>query len=521
AVERVIAEPYERKETEPIIKIVQEYQFLNNAKWFPIKLSSELIFPQIAFTIADSSVSVVSRSSTYIDSVELNPEKVKKYYFDNANFKVNNTAGDVKDSTWNELRKYELTDKEKNTYKTIDSIAKAEKLDKLVYGLKVLTTGKIPLKYINADLSRLLGYNEYEGFRLGLGLETSDRLFEPASLGGYFAYGFRDKAFKWGGDLRVHIYPRKSLTLKLSYRDDVFERGQRPYIDELSGYSSISQLRSLYVRYMDRYRQAIADLSIYASSNFRVGVEGKYERVGFLQGYRHQTFQAYTPFTTTSLESIDNFALTASVLWSIREKVVMLGNQRLSKGSKYPTLFFSASRGISGVQLSQFNYTRLYAELSHKVSIRGVGYFKYSICAGELLGDVPLNYTFGLFNSFSAQYKLNLSISNTFETLDNLGFYFQKNASVFTRFDFNQWKKFKKFKPQIGVHNAVGFGKSANAMQSTVPIRGLEKGHFETGLVVNNLLSNLGLGVFYRYGDYKSVYELQNLCVKLSFTFTF
>jgi hypothetical protein len=480
-----------------------------------------LVFPQIQFTIADTNIQVVSKSSTYIDSVEINPDKVKKYYFDNAVLTVNKNAGDIKDSTWNELRKYELSEKEKNTYKTIDSLAKEANLDKYLYGLKVLATGKIPLKYLNSDLSRLFGFNEYEGFRLGLGLETSDRLFEPASLSGYFAYGFKDKAFKWGGDLRIFIYPKKSFTLKLSYRDDVFERGQRPYISELSGYSSISQLRSLYVRYMDRYRQASADLSIYATSNFRVGLETTYERIGFLQGYRYTTYQNSPSYAASTIQSFDNLTVTGSILWSIREQVVMLGNQRLSKGSRFPTLFLSASKGISGVQLSQFDYTRIYAELSHKVSIRGVGFLKYSICAGELFGQAPLTASFGLFNSFSRNSKLNLSISNTFETLDNVGYYFRRNASVFSRFDFNKWKKYKKFQPQFGIHNAIGFGNRVNSLGQNIPIEGLEKGHFESGLIINNLFSNIGVGFFYKYGAYKSVDEMRNLFVKLSVSFTF
>lgn len=520
AVERVTAEPAERKATEAVVTIVQEYQLLDRKKWFPSKLSSEIEFPAIAVTVGDSAVRVVSKSNTYIDSVIINPDKVKRLYFDNANVIIQNGAENKSDSTWNDLRKYELTEKEKNTYTFIDSLSEAEHLDRYLYGMKVLATGKIPLKYFNSDLMRLLAYNDYEGIRLGAGLETSDRLFKPASLGGYFAYGFRDQSWKWGGNLDIHLYRKKNLKLSLNYIDDVEEKGGRPYAKDMKGYTSTSQFRGIYVNYMDRFRRASAELSSYVTSNFRLGAVAGYERISFLQGYQYYPFDLIpTGDYAPPLKGIDNFYLTGNITWSIGEKVLMLGDTRVSKGTKYPTLFLSASKALSGVYDSRLNYLRFYGEVFQKISIRGIGKFNYTLAAGLTEGNAPLTYSQGAFHSNLTKNKINLSVANTFETLNNTGYFFKEHVALFTRFDFNQWKKYKKFRPQISVHHAIGFG---TAFQNGTgvwnqPVQDLSKGYFEAGILFNQILmKSYGLGVFYNYGPYSQPDALKNFTLKLT-----
>lgn len=525
AVERVTAEPAERDAADARVTIIQEYQLLDRKKWFPAKLSSEIEFPFISVTIADSAVRVVSKSNTYIDSVMINPEKVKRLYFDNANVIIQSGAENTQDSTWNQLRKYELTEKEKNTYQVIDSVSKENHFERYLYAMKVLSTGKIPLKWFNSDLTRLFGYNQYEGFRLGAGLETSERLFKPASIGGYFAYGFQDKAWKWGGNLDVNLYRKKSLKLSLNYMDDVEERGARPYVKDMKGYTSSSQLRSIYVAYMDRYRRASAELSGYLTSNFRLGFLGGYERVQFLQNYQYQLFQGeQQPNAIAQYQGLDNFYLTGSVTWSIGEKVMMLGNTRVSKGTKWPTIFLSATKGLPNVYDSQLEYWRFYGEIFQKVSVRGVGKWSYTLSAGATMGNTPLAYTQGVFNSRTRGSKVNLSIANTFETIANTGYFFKEQVALFTRFDFNEWKKYKKFRPQISLHHAVGFGTPVS-LASTVwdrPVQDLRKGYYEVGILFNQLLlKNYGVGVFYNYGPYSQPDALQNICVKLTLNLNF
>ena len=57
-----------------------------------------------------------------------------------------------------------------------------------------------------------------------------------------------------------------------------------------------------------------------------------------------------------------------------------------------------------------------------------------------------------------------------------------------------------------------------------IPIKTLEKGYFESGILINSIFRQLdfigyGFGVFYRYGDYAFDNHTDNLAYKLTLTF--
>jgi hypothetical protein len=57
--------------------------------------------------------------------------------------------------------------------------------------------------------------NEIEGNRLTLPMRTSEKLFKNFSVGGYIGYGFKDKAFKYGGKLNYKLNTKASSTIAL------------------------------------------------------------------------------------------------------------------------------------------------------------------------------------------------------------------------------------------------------------------------------------------------------------------
>ena len=67
-------------------------------------------------------------------------------------------------------------------------------------------TGYYPIAFFDVNLRYLIKYNNYEGFRLGFGGVTNERLFEKYKLGGYYARGFKDKKSKYsiGGSARLN-----------------------------------------------------------------------------------------------------------------------------------------------------------------------------------------------------------------------------------------------------------------------------------------------------------------------------
>ena len=516
AVEKVIASPFEKSELFEV-KIIQEYEFTNNYKWFPVKLSTEL---SVAIQNDSIPANIDGRGVIYISKIEFNPEGKKKIFFDNTEVSTAEGAGDLKEEEWAELRGYELSEKDRKTYQVLDSLGEATKLDRKLNSLLLLAQGKIPLGKFNIELMRIINYNAYEGYRFGLGLETSERLSKHFTSGAYFGWATRDKEFKYGGFTDLHLYKKRDLTLSLIYQDDISERGGYQFRRDDFNLNSPSVRRRFYVEKMDRQRLAQVGLSGLILANLKVHVFGNYQRISVTDEYQY--------FSESQGRLFSEFDLAESgveIVWNIRERVMRLGNYRISKGTQYPKLALQVKKGQSSWFDADFDYWKYVLEISEDINIRGAGTFSWLAQGSVTEGEVPL---FLLNTPFASGGNWNLSVQNTFETMVASTFFGSRQINLFTRFNFMEFKtKSKWHEPQFFVHHALGYSELSDRDQhlQTEPLRSMDKGYYEAGGGVNSLLvmgaTGLGIGVFYQYGYYESPYAKENLTYKISLKVNF
>jgi hypothetical protein len=114
------------------------------------------------------------------------------------------------ESFWKAVRMEPLSDREANVYPTVDSVQQTriyKFLDWFLGSLQSRYFGAGPLEIGQYD--QIYSYNALEGPRVKLGLRTSADLTEHVQFGGFAAYGFDDKSWKYGGDARIML-PRKN-----------------------------------------------------------------------------------------------------------------------------------------------------------------------------------------------------------------------------------------------------------------------------------------------------------------------
>ncbi len=515
ALEKVTASPYEDT-TGTKVQIIQEYAFVNNKKWFPVKLSTEIKMTSVSLTpkLADSYIQ--GKGSTYVEKIEFNPPGINARDFDNITISTKEDAGEIDSTSWRDMRKYELDKRDHRTYNMIDSLATEYKFDKKLNLMKSLMEGKIPMGYFNIDLARLLNFNLYEGYRFGLGLETSKKLMKPVVIGGYFGYGTRDMEWKYGAYSTVHFSRKKGIRLDLNYQQDLIERGGVQFIKESFSLQSSALYRNLFLLNMDKQRLAQATLSGYVRGNMRWVIGSNYQRVELTRNY------AYVP----SLDSITRFDQAETYLefhWNIGEKVMLLGDQRVAKGTKQPRIKLKYSNGWSGIYSSMYNYQRLNLEVNQTIPIRGSGTFSWTVTAGKTFGDVPLTFqqvAIGTGRSW------NLTVPSTFETALPSEFFHNEQAALFLRYQFNAFKtKAKWNEPQFGFHHAMGYGKAPRMNEHTLAFSAMDKGFVESGIILNNVLvsgtTGFGIACFTRYGYYASTDWKKNIVPKISLNFVF
>jgi len=209
--------------------------------------------------------------------------------------------------------------------------------------------------------------------------------------------------------------------------------------------------------------------------------------------------------------------------WTIREKLMMLGEQRISLGSKYPKIQLKAMKGWNSIFDGQLDYYRFNLSISQNFSIRGVGKLYLNTTSGITLGDVPLSF---MQMPFGTNRNWNLTVQNTFETMQAAEFFTDKHTAFFFRFSFLAIKNKTKFtEPQFILHSAAGIGEMQNRQLHNHTFNVHEKGFYESGIIVDNLLilgnTGLGIGVFHRYGAYAFPDMQDNFVYKLSMRFNF
>ncbi|MEO8762013.1 MAG: DUF5686 family protein, partial [Bacteroidia bacterium] len=247
AIQNVIAEP-DRKDKTISIKIQQKYEFIEGKQWCPVQLNTDWIWNKVVASNKDSTkkANLKSVSRTYIKDIVLNPE-LKKKLFSEVEVEMGKHADKQDETFWNQYRTDTLNSKDKATYHSIDSIGKANNFEKKFMILEALLTNKIPIKFIDLNLDKILKFNNYEGTRLGLGAHTNNKLSKWFTVGGYAGYGFKDKAWKYGGDASVFLWRRKELAFNAFYQKDLTESAGTNFYENIHTLLSTEIYRDVYV----------------------------------------------------------------------------------------------------------------------------------------------------------------------------------------------------------------------------------------------------------------------------------
>ena len=208
--------------------------------------------------------------------------------------------------------------------------------------------------------------------------------------------------------------------------------------------------------------------------------------------------------------------------WSFRfgykEKYIRSFNQNIAMGTKYPYLW--ARIAYSDPMLgSDFSYQKIDLKMAKNFQIKGFGKIGFQVLAGTVVGDVPLS-----FLHYPAGMRVsgfNLYIENGFNTMKPNEFVSQNYGSAFLHYNMGAIYKTTYSAPEFSVVTAAGWGSLDRPQDhQEVNFKTMEKGFFESGLLLDNILvintSGLGIGVFYRYGPY----AFNNVQDNFGFSFT-
>ena len=518
AIQNVLAEAYEEKNEMFKVSIQQQYDFIESTRWFPVLLSTTINFSASRFGANALPVNIIGTGKSYIVNINFNPT-FDKNEFSDVQLEVSPNAHKQPEPVWNSYRVDSLNSRELETYRVIDSIGKAEHLDRTITSFETLLTGYFPGRYWSFDLRRFVDYNSYEGFRFGAGGRTTTQFSKRFTLGGYLAYSLREKALKYSGSLTLHVLPAHELELTLLYRDDVRESGGIRF-NETWSLSGSAFVRDYLVEVMDKTKETEVSLAFRALKYLTTQTYVAHSQLTPTNGY------GYSLTNDNPQVLLTRFYLTEAgirVKYAFKETFMKTprGN-KFSMGTKYPVLYLNLARGVDGLN-GDFAYWRNELKVTKVFTTKAFGNTRLAFVTGLVTGDVPYSKLYVGMGSYKT---FTLESEQSFGTMRFNEFLSDRFMSLFIKQDFGKllFKPRGKFQPEIALVQNLGFGKLKNtAHHENITYSTLEKGYYEAGLLINNIfriqIIRYGVGVFYRYGPYAFTKTIDNFAFKLTLQF--
>lgn len=510
ALKNVTAEPFEKKGGVQI-SIRQQYQKIDGIQWFPIQLNTSLSFDFLKV----NNTNIVGIGWAYLNNIKINPD-ISKKEIKNVELEVLNNAHKKDEEFWNSYRPDSLTEKEKVTYHVVDSVGKAEKLDLKLKTYTSIANGQFPIGPFSIDLDKLITYNGYEGTRIGLGIHTNEKLLKPANIGGYFAYGFKDKEWKFGTDLNIIFARSIDMGLNISYKEDVIESGGVNFYNFKMPLNTTEPYRMIFVNRMDRLIKSEVVYSFRFLRYWKLNLFANEQQREVTNAY---FFDINLKPDINYLNYLYHFYETGiDARFAFKEKLAKTPLGTFPIPGKFPVLRIRYGYGLRE-DLKTNYYHRFDVRIDKSFFIKNLGRSSITLNLGNTNSNVSFTLLYnarGTFENFS------ISTANTFETMHPNEFLSNRYASAHYRHNFGSLLlKTKHFEPRFTCSFSGGWGTLSNTLlHKNISFSTMEKGYYEGGLIIDNILklgfSGLGVSGFYRFGPYSKQKTAENLAVKLS-----
>ncbi len=503
------------------VTIRQKYELIQDSAWFPTQLDADITFPNIiSVGNADTSSKgpnnaiLYGKAKTYINHINLNP-KIKNKEFSYIALNYEETANNKDSLFWSKYRVDTISKKEMNTYRVIDSLGNATGFEKKFEWLSYFMKGEVPLGPISIDINKLMNYNVAEGYRLGLGLKTNDKVCKNANIGAYGAYGFTDNKWKYGGDIKINIRDYYDSHIEIKYQNDISEVGGFNYL-ESHPFLNPETYRDFLIR--DIVYQESGEIAIEARFMYylKARVFAKFSSVNFDNSY----YELDSENGIVNQFQIPELGFKMRYAYQEHYVKTPIGIQALK--TKYPVFFFNITKAVP-FDNYKLDYTRIWAKVEKNFTIRNIGVSSISLQSGYTYGDLPYHK---LFNGHGSYYPFTILALNSFGTMRLNEFISDRFVYLFYRHSFGKLLLKTDFmEPEFSIVQNMGWGDLVNKEQQLgLSPTTMNKGFIESGLIIDNIFKfnfiQYGIGIYYRYGAYAFTNTIDNFGFKLSFKYT-
>jgi len=383
--------------------------------------------------------------------------------------------------------------------------------------LKQIGNGFFPTKVWNFDLRYLVKFNQYEGFRTGLGGVTNDGFSKTFRIDSYGVYGFKDHRFKYkiGGGFRLN--PETNTWINVSYVDDLMETGSSNFLTD-GRFFSFFEPRLLNI---DLFHKHITSaISVEHEINPKLITETEIAVSNIRPTYDYDYIldnTAYGAFETTTAK--------VSLQWNPFSTYEIVDGETKNIVDGYPKFTLQYSKSFRNVLNADFNFSKLDFRTIHKINYNKESYTIGTFSAGLAHGDTPLTHLYHAYpNNITKEtilQRFSVAGINSFETMYFNEFFSDRFATLVVKHYVKPFHISKYFNPQLVLVSRYAYGNMNNiSRHQNVSFETLKHGYTESGFEINKLLLGFGLSFTYRYGAYHLPREEDNIALKFTFNIT-
>ena len=496
--------------------IQQLYQKVEG-QWFPKQLNLNLIFPSMVVSMDDASFPMAAIGKSYLNDIEINPD-ISKRQFSDIEVKVDPDAAFRDESFWDAHRIDSLTERVKATYILVDSLTQSTDIFDRVLGMteKLMTESALPIGWFNLDIDHIINISSTRGVYLGLGGSTNDRLSRWFSINGSFGYWTRIKSWDYGGGMKLKLNRQRQMELAFQYSHKSEHMGE---------FGSMLERDNGSILYTDNYKYTFYENIRTRRDRFDLSYSTRFAHhfkayLSLSRSHKHYTKQFY--LNPSDVQTEGRFTVAELKLrFAYKEKFLSTPQGIRSLGTLYPIVWVSYQHAFPNVLGGEYEYDRFKFEASKNFYTPYLGVAKVLLQAGYATETCPVMETFNILGTYE---RFGMYSPGSFSTMRLDEFFCDRFVALYLSHNFSGmlWKTNSPvFKPELSIVTNIGWGDMRRAdAYPDKNFKTMEKGYFESGIVINGLLANpmakLGLGVFYRYGPYSLPNVWDNFAWKYS-----
>ena len=361
------------------------YRRLDDGTWF---FDNELMFLDMAVHLNDnlSIISVQVNRDLEYTSYEPGPFPGVEE-LEGGDKVVVGDDPDKEEAWWAEVRPRALTTREQNIFTTVERL-KARNSFKWLSALgNMFATGYLE----NTDIGigygpweRTVTFNGTEGLRLQAGGHTTKEFSRKIRLGGYAAYGFQDKEWKWLASTEFMLGDNQKRTNKLTF----FVRKDYESLGRGSGVFTEKNIVNSLLAPGGFDKQGLV---------FKIQADHRYEfSPNFNSILTLQHLRIYAnpdiPLIRPDGTAADSFSAN-QIHWTGR----FSWDERINRGvfdksyifTRYPIITVDLLGGVKGITADDCSFVRGDLTMDWRIPAGVIGFGRFHLNGGAILGSVP------------------------------------------------------------------------------------------------------------------------------------